>query len=268
MMALFQPFKPTKRMPGSNLVQATFRQGMLDQQAKRDENAIRSANQKGIVGLGSGINTLAGNPIGEYLREMMGTTKLGESEDLPSDPNRIRGDSLDPRGGQINYDETNIVPSESMERTDPNIISPDQLDLRPPSTSQGATQASVTPNPGSGMFGTPPPPDFGMEHANASLGPASGGEMSSTDPESIKGILENLFSGGGDAAVEAGTDAALEQGGEQVAEAAAEEAGGSMVPGMGSIMSLAEGDVKGAAAKMALTSMLPPPYGQILAMLI
>jgi hypothetical protein len=268
MMALFQPFKPTKRMPGSKLTAATFRQGMLDQQAKRDENAIRSANQKGIVGLGGGINQLAGNPIGEYLREMLGggevdplrppteATAGGTQTGAPPPPT----DSLpDPYAatGQAAAEEAAVDQSNILSLPDPYAPS-----------GEAAVEESATGNLFAPTYSAPD--DLSME-GSTELGAQAGAEAgeAATDPDSLRGILENLFSGGGgDAAVEAGTEAALEQGGEQALEAGAEEAGGSMVPGMGSIMSLAEGDAKGAAAKLALTSMLPPPYGQILSMLI
>ena len=258
-MALFQPFKPTTRMPGSKMVAATYRQGILDQQAKRDENALRSANTNRLTALadkGLAWNEEEGNPIGNYLREMM----AGPGETDPA--------TIDPR----------------LEETDPALQSPTDMTGDPgymgtesPQMSLGGLQGDVSvapdsaapPPPTGGNLFAPtysPPADLTMEGATdmgAQVG-ADTGEAAAGD--SIRGMLESLFSGGGDAA----TEAAVEQGTEQLADAgaegAAEAAGSSAMPGLGTVSSLAQGDVKGAAAKYAL-SMLPPPYN-MLAMLV
>jgi hypothetical protein len=269
MMALFQPFKPTKRMPGSKLVAATYRQGLLDQQAKRDENALRSANTNRLTALadkGLAWNEKEGNPIGNYLRDMYTDAKV----ELSGGDQGTQGLQVEGQGMQ-----SDAPPGELSETYGAGPMSPagqpSALSAQPGIGGNAPISdltGGDTASSGGSLFAPTyaAPDDLALEGSTdvAAQAGADTGEAAADD--SIRGMLESLFSGGGDAA----TEAAVEQGTEQLAEAgaegAAEAAGSSAMPGLGSIASLAEGDVKGAAAKYAL-SMLPPPYN-LLAMLV
>lgn len=246
-MALFQPFKKTPGRPTPQFMQTAIMQGQLDQQEQAQKNQARNAMYGGATDLGVGLYGEYKDdksPIGRYLREMTG----GDMMDDPARP---------PEQGAVEAQ----VPGQPS--TDPTVGVANPMDPLPdaymPSGEAAIDEAAV--DQGGNMFADTyaPPADIGMDGATEMVGAEAGteaGEAAADD--SIRGVLESLFSGGG--------DAALEQGGEQVAEAAtekaAEKAGAGFTPGLGSVMSLAQGDVEGAAAKYAL-SMLPPPYNML-----
>lgn len=241
-MALFQPFKKTTGRPAPEFMQAALEQHKIDQMAKQHENQVRNQMYGGATDLGVGLYGEYKDdksPIGEYLRNMGG----GDAE-------------VDPMA------------------TDPMLAETD-APLQSPTDYSGqadymGTQAAPMGNGGLFSDTYTPPTDIGMSGAAETLGPAGGAEEVAAD-DSLRGTLESLFAqfggdAGTDAAIEGGTDALMDQGTEQLAqvgaEGAAEAAGASSMPGVGSLVDLAQGDVEGAATKYAL-SMLPPPYNML-----
>ena len=126
-------------------------------------------------------------------------------------------------------------------------------------------------------LGAERPPETGIDFGGETAVPTEGGD------DSIRALLDQFMptdalgtaatdvgadlatDAATDAATGAATDAVVEQGSEELLN---EVAGASGVPGGGTLMSIAEGDLEGAAFKQALAMAMPPPYGQILAMLL
>ena len=287
-MALFQPFKKTTGRATPKFLQAELAQAQLDQQAKQHANAMRGKMYGGAIDTGIEVDKMYGDPksaIGAYLREMTGSDMMDDPARPPtqSTGTQVAGQpSTDPTVGIANpmaplpnafvqtgegaIDEAAVDQDVSFEQLQRQINSGGDVGDLLPETEAGGSMFADT-------YSTPENLTLeGATDMGAQVG-ADTGEAAAD--ESLRGTLESVFAqfggdAGTDAAIEGGTEALLEGGGEQLTEAAtekaAEKAGGAGAPGVGSLVSLAQGDVKGAAAKYAL-SMLPPPYN-MLAMLV
>lgn len=268
-MAMFQPFKPTHRALPSKLTEAAYEQARLDQEAKTRENAIRTGNQRTAIGLTGALLKDFSKPetvVGEYLRKWTGI-------DDP-DPGEVTEAAAEtpvtPEGEGDSVLTKNVVPGESVTA---NIgVNPVTPPTTPPNGVIDQTASADSQDPdsinailnrevdNSGMFadvGTGENMDGTGNIADLTTGSPDMVADATDVTQDATQVAENLTD-----AVQA-TEGATEAG-EAVADASG--LGSSMIPGVGTVAALAEGDVGSAAAKFAL-GMLPPPYN-MLAMLV
>ena len=265
-MAMFQPFKPTQRGAPSKFTAAAYNQGLLNQRAQEHENAVRGETLKGAKMLFDSTKT----PIGNYLRslrdEEVPTAAAAEAPtdgvaadgtNLTTDASMTAGaDGINEPGDWLQSGMPGNTPTkfDPIEQT-PEVSLDPAMQATKNSELGGAGQAgeaTLRDDITAAMNGTTDVGGAVGDVTNATAGIEGAG-----DATEMAGELTDLTEGL--EGVGAATDAA-----EGVADAAG--MGSNMVPGLGTISSLAEGDVGSAAAKFAL-GMLPPPYN-MLAMLV